>query len=843
MDRILQRRDTAANWSTTNPILAEGEIGIITDGAKGYKIGDGVTRWNALEYPANPTNVVGELGDSEVAVINQNSSFKYNFLSNVNASIYLNNSSNVSIINKNNIHIKKEGFSLIVNDKVFRLKLSEDKTYVPNPDYLHCGLVIDGDFLYSNKTSIASQEASEYIEIVNLDHVSIVNSNKVLLAYWYKLPNVTVISPVGLFGFLSKYYDRNKNIIVSPYVSNVNNILYSGENIKILSKGFYIINEYGEAYNVCAVEGKDDQAIADGYIEFKPNPEITQRLTISINLLENKYAPNNIISFSELELKSSAEVEPTDIVLAGWYYSKLSIIGYLSKFIEKDYNNSIFKRLKVEILPLLNNSNNIWISNNKNTIYFRKAGFSVLLDNKYINIGGLDSSKYQETISFTGEGRHILVLDISRLNITSTVTKVDIETEGLLTVIPYTAFNETRHVELVYWYYGTGIVPNVGLLGYLANNTVGEVVDNVISRNKDKESAILSSGYRTPNETSAGEIKPLTIAHISDIHGDSSKQQFKNLINVINTYSNIDFGIITGDLVEAYFTSPFNYYSDNIHISNKPILLSLGNHDVGNSSIINLCGTHEQCYNRYISPYINSWNVVDTGKNYYYKDCTDEKIRFINLYEFDEPLIVNPDDPTSYLYYRGFTFYSDAQISWFIEVLNNTPDDYGVIIAMHQPEGKIIGESNFMAKSSVTTWNIFTFVSNGEMVIADIINAFKNKSSLNKTYNTTINIPITVSADFSSKTNTEFICYLNGHKHKDLVGVYEKYQDQIVLNIDCDNTFYSTVSDINKVNGTKTEDIINIYGINRNKKTISIVRVGGDVSNDMTNRKTLLLKY
>lgn len=71
MDRILQRRDTAANWSTTNPILAEGEIGIITDGAKGYKIGDGVTRWNALEYPANPTSVVGELGDSEVAVINQ----------------------------------------------------------------------------------------------------------------------------------------------------------------------------------------------------------------------------------------------------------------------------------------------------------------------------------------------------------------------------------------------------------------------------------------------------------------------------------------------------------------------------------------------------------------------------------------------------------------------------------------------------------------------------------------------------------------------------------------------------------------------------------------------------
>lgn len=83
MDRVLQRRDTAANWSSTNPILAEGEIGIITDGAKGYKIGDGLTRWNALEFPANPTSVVGELGDSEVAVINQEAATKISFEYNV----------------------------------------------------------------------------------------------------------------------------------------------------------------------------------------------------------------------------------------------------------------------------------------------------------------------------------------------------------------------------------------------------------------------------------------------------------------------------------------------------------------------------------------------------------------------------------------------------------------------------------------------------------------------------------------------------------------------------------------------------------------------------------------
>lgn len=70
-DRVIQRNDTAARWQSINPVLAQGELGIVSDEAKGYKIGDGVTAWNDLEYPANPTSVVQELGDSETAVISQ----------------------------------------------------------------------------------------------------------------------------------------------------------------------------------------------------------------------------------------------------------------------------------------------------------------------------------------------------------------------------------------------------------------------------------------------------------------------------------------------------------------------------------------------------------------------------------------------------------------------------------------------------------------------------------------------------------------------------------------------------------------------------------------------------
>lgn len=47
--RMIQRKDTEANWVSKNPVLDEGEIGVNTD-TRHFKLGDGVTDWNNLEY-------------------------------------------------------------------------------------------------------------------------------------------------------------------------------------------------------------------------------------------------------------------------------------------------------------------------------------------------------------------------------------------------------------------------------------------------------------------------------------------------------------------------------------------------------------------------------------------------------------------------------------------------------------------------------------------------------------------------------------------------------------------------------------------------------------------------
>ena len=69
MDRIQLRRDSSARWAEINPILLEGEVGYEID-TKFRKIGDGVHRWNDLEY-LKAENIVQETGNSENATMSQ----------------------------------------------------------------------------------------------------------------------------------------------------------------------------------------------------------------------------------------------------------------------------------------------------------------------------------------------------------------------------------------------------------------------------------------------------------------------------------------------------------------------------------------------------------------------------------------------------------------------------------------------------------------------------------------------------------------------------------------------------------------------------------------------------
>lgn len=58
--RMQQRRGTAAQWTTANPVLGAGEIGFETDTGK-FKIGDGTNEWGDLSYFLDASDAEGAL--------------------------------------------------------------------------------------------------------------------------------------------------------------------------------------------------------------------------------------------------------------------------------------------------------------------------------------------------------------------------------------------------------------------------------------------------------------------------------------------------------------------------------------------------------------------------------------------------------------------------------------------------------------------------------------------------------------------------------------------------------------------------------------------------------------
>lgn len=51
-----QRRGTASEWTTADPVLSAGEIGVETDTLK-IKVGNGSTAWTSLEYATDWSNL------------------------------------------------------------------------------------------------------------------------------------------------------------------------------------------------------------------------------------------------------------------------------------------------------------------------------------------------------------------------------------------------------------------------------------------------------------------------------------------------------------------------------------------------------------------------------------------------------------------------------------------------------------------------------------------------------------------------------------------------------------------------------------------------------------------
>ena len=62
IDHVILKYATSSEWSSEDPVLLAGEMGIESDTRK-FKFGDGVTTWNSLAYyPTGTVTTMGGIG-------------------------------------------------------------------------------------------------------------------------------------------------------------------------------------------------------------------------------------------------------------------------------------------------------------------------------------------------------------------------------------------------------------------------------------------------------------------------------------------------------------------------------------------------------------------------------------------------------------------------------------------------------------------------------------------------------------------------------------------------------------------------------------------------------------
>ena len=384
--------------------------------------------------------------------------------------------------------------------------------------------------------------------------------------------------------------------------------------------------------------------------------------------------------------------------------------------------------------------------------------------------------------------------------------------------------------------------------------------EDVYSRNANNI-PLLQSACRYNNGK-----KDFLMCVIADSHSEELAVQ--NAVTLTNKIDVIDAIIHCGDITASHFdkTQILNFYNDYKHCE-KPWLVVIGNHDVGNTMYLQYSATHEEIFQYYIKPMIDEGILnngeYQEGKPYYFHDFTDRKIRVIVPYEYDNPLDVadneywdsiDYDGSLSQLVpgktysigdkvnsggYKGNSFICkkevttinnqydnnytipyyksgraarvirEEQAEWLVNTLKSTPDEYGVIIATHNPA--MLNSTN-QINSNFAVNTAYKGVTQGQYametdLISEIVNAFTKKTQLSlkvvmksanwyKADASYMNVlgdvgekyAYQIEADFSNIQNCYFACYVGGHSHKDLVFKHDTYESQNGINPVCATT-------------------------------------------------------
>ena len=516
-----------------------------------------------------------------------------------------------------------------------------------------------------------------------------------------------------------------------------------------------------------------------------------------------------------------------------------------SAYCELRYDTDVLERINVETTyPTLRNGSaanagNLYCVSNKNALVVKQGDIVTVNVLKEIDDGCV--------VVYCGGG--VLHFDYSP-NTTNNVFVVPADGECRL---GFTIYNPST---------GEYIAQRIGTSGNVSDGDMqfeiarvssvyGEIgglkMPNAYMRNKDKDASLAAAvRYNAAGNSS----KDLGALIITDSHSD--EQAERNAIMVSDGFGYVDFLIHLGDFC-ASTKNDFNATVYNEFINGKkPFYFVVGNHDVGNSKDISKCFTNAEAYTTFLAPlvtagYLESGEYTD-GKCYYYHDFTEYNIRLIVCYEFDDPNTVDSSDNTKYKITRGMSVISSAQAQWFCDTLASTPYGYNVVVALHGPFSDNATSANYKFSQaegiSANRESLHLFSTD---FWADAVDAYVNRRNFSidmvntgdAAYLNSNGKYWTVTKNFSSAEGG-FLCFLGGHRHRDLIFVHNTYKYQKQIDCICAHTISwkgAEYSDISRTPfDSPSKDSLTFVGFNNTDKSASLVKIGVDVTKAMTPR-------
>lgn len=320
---------------------------------------------------------------------------------------------------------------------------------------------------------------------------------------------------------------------------------------------------------------------------------------------------------------------------------------------------------------------------------------------------------------------------------------------------------------------------------------------------KGSESAEITKAINNAQHIPAwsGVGDALTILHFSDLHADVGAM--KRIVSKSADYAElIDDMICTGDIVANTAEQITSWWDEKI-------MTCIGNHDSASYSQSTgynwtaLSMAERDVY--YIAPFEDNWSIThESGKSYYYKDYTNEKVRLIVM----DVMLYNDNGAEA-----------TAQTAWLSNLLSSAiTDNLHVLIAIHTVHGGATAKECSFSRYGQGTMPTYPDCNTPQVVIDTVSSAISN--------------------------GLHFIGYIVGHTHQDNICDAENDGKQLMYCITCANVNYIGQWENSDQYRSEKEDAFNLITIDTNRTLVKIIRGGGaDIDDHMRTRKAICFNY